>query len=275
MAVLDDVLVIDGYQHEDLPTKFVPILNEYADQIIVSKATVDASRVVLINGATPITGYDGAEQRKIRRISYEISWEGGFLSRQLHDQLAGLYSLNQSFWVQFDNEMTRSSALLFPSDLNDYNASNYQTYFTPTFPIAPYGYEPTDVRVYPGTIFIGATPVYYDFTVDSETGTIRIKSASLTSKTIQVRMAYTWKAFVRIKQFDLTPTGGIAAETYSGNIQLEMVTPNYYNDNWYTLPTDSFLTQVDVMQYQSGGYPIPSGGATVSWGDTRYITSWT
>lgn len=275
MATLDDVLVIDGYPHTDLPTKFMPILNEYADQVIVSKTTVDGSRVVLLNGATPITGYDGAEQRKLRRISFEISWEDGFLSRQLHDQLSALYSLNQSFWIQFDNEMSRSNAILFPSDLNDYNASNYQTYFTPTFPIAPYGYEPDDVRVYPGTIFIGSTPVYYDFTVDSETGTVRIKSTSLTSKSVIVRMAYTWKAFVRIKQFELIPTGSIAAETYTGTIQVEMVEPNYYNDNWYTLPSDSFLTQIDVMQYQSGGYPIPSGGSTVSWGDTRYITSWT
>lgn len=103
-----------------------------------------------------------------------------------------------------------------------------RTYYTPTYPIAPYGYTPfyNYGKTHFGNILEnGVQLVSTDFKVDDETGTIVFDVSPVTMDSIEestISMNYTWRAFVRVSSCTLTPST-TAPLMYTGEVEFEQV----------------------------------------------------
>lgn len=264
MALLWNKFIVDGIHHEFLPATFEQIEDDYGVHR-QSTPTVDLGRIVVVNQPTEDTLNPYIEKRKLFRQAWKVSWtEDTFMSRCMFDHLKTLYTLQKSVWMQYDDVMTREAANLFTI------GNEYRSYFTPTYPIAPYGYEPTNPTTYPGFVFINYNAQASGFTVDSDVGMVRFDTALLESSS--VIMAYTWKAFVQITFFDCHAID-VSDETFVGTVVFEQIRPNYTYDPW------NITLGCGDIEYNaaSGGFiwvtqqlTIPSNPTQISYNDSRW-----
>lgn len=267
--------IVDGVAHTYLPASFTNV-NEQWGVRSTSYPTLDLKNVIVIEQAASNNNEPYSGKRKIHRQAWKADWEQeAFMSFDMYDHLRELYTLQKTFWLQYDDEMSRDGARL------ETMGDDFRSYFTPTYPIAPYGYDPQNQVRYNGTIFKNGYPLPSNtYWVDSELGIVRITSdkPALTI-TDEITMAYTWRSFVRILSFDMRPVSKVAQTGYVGTIVFEQVKPNTSYDPWRTNYTrDMSLDASGNLYYQDS--LVFSGGTWLSdisqisaiWGDTRYFT---
>jgi len=253
MPVLLNYFVVEGRFYDLLPGEW-----ERASELGVRKQiypTLDLKHITVIQQA-PTTSDTFIERRKVHRQGWKATWTSeSIMNRFQRDHYETAYFLQKSFWIQYDDEMSRENAVL------EQIGTDYQAYFTPTFPIAPYGYTVYDKTEYPGTVFVNGVPRYTGFSVDSEIGMVRF--ATPLAPTDVVQMKYTWKAYVRVDSVDLKPHV-LANDIYVGQVTFVQEKANYQDDAFpIILPWEGTLAGT-----------LPSGStlnshATFGWGDTR------
>lgn len=255
MSVYEGKFIVEGRHYEWLPGEWnkSPEFGPRKQTI----PTLDLRHITVVQQA-PTTTDTYIELRKVHRQAWTVSWtENAPMDLFMRDHLETLYTLQKEFWIQFDDEMTREGAIL------ETIGTEYKAYFTPTFPIMPYGSIPSAPTNYNGTVYVNGTAQYTGFTVDSEIGMVRFNSA-LTSSDI-VQMAYSWKARVRIEQCDIRPGFGLARHMYVGNLMFMQTRPDYEND---LFPITTGVTTDDDI-YVAANHTNNSYN-NITWGDSRY-----
>jgi hypothetical protein len=240
-----------------LPGQFESVMDEFGVKS-VSYSMMDMRRIVIVKQAPESTTDKYIHKRKIWRQAWVASWDDDSpMDLIMRDQIFTLYTLQKNFWLQFDDEMTRCKANLFTI------GADWKSYFTPTYPIVPYGWEPNDLKPHNGNIFVqnpdGTVSTYWsNFETDNEIGMVEFYSA-LTQEH-KVQMSYTWRSFVRIMECNIRPNE-IAQNKYTGTVVFEQIRPDYTTDPWLiTLPPDcGDPTEINYTP-GSGGQTNYSGG---------------
>lgn len=254
-----DKFIINGILYDYLPANFTEVTDNYGLRA--------NSNLMLDNGVISYTlpnnmYTDSARKRKVARQAWTADFTGeSLIPLDMHDYLFGLYTTGQCFWLQYDDIMARDGCILIPDSANTYDGSE-QVFYTPTYPIAPYGDEAGDRRQYWGCVTVNDVILTTGLAVNSELGVVKI-TGSLASTDV-VRMAYTWKSYVIIKSLMLDLVSQDAQSWYTGQIVFEQVAPNYSKE--YALTTLSSVT-ISLGTLQS----IPSV-VSEGWQDTRYLS---
>lgn len=208
MAVKEGFIIIDGAEYDWLPGGFKRLPDRP-----VRKQTYDIqdlTTITVVHKAPTNAAVTYAEDRKIHRQGWVVEWnQKAPCSSEMRDHFDLLYQLQKEFWIQFDDVMIREGCILRTV------GTDYKAYFTPTFPIAPYGYE--DSEVYSGNVYINGE-IAGGYTVTSELGLIRFDS-SLTAEDV-VTMDYSWRAKVRMEAFDMQEGFELAQHYHVGQITL-------------------------------------------------------
>ena len=261
MATYLNYFIADGIHYLWLPGNFVQERSTYGLRTNTNRM-LDGDTIPITIDNNYYTA-DEFQKRKVLRQAWVADFSGdAAMDRIMYDHLTTMYTLGKSFWIQYDAHMSRDGAILIPAPDNDYTTSGTKHYYTPTYPIAPYGDSPVDRRQYHGTITVDGVVQQYNYRVNSELGVVSITGTI--SETAIVRMAYTWKAHVIIKALQLAPDDLVAQSLYAGSVTFEQVAPNYANDFWYGTLSDSTLTLTTLTSVPS----VVSEG----WQDTRYLS---
>lgn len=264
-AGLNDMLIIDGIHYDYTPSDWQDMGEDYRPNV-KSTPILDLDRVI-IKHAKYEDSYGVLNHRKLIRQEWTIGWQNGaFMDKFMRDHLFNLYSLQRSFWIQYDDEMSRTCVRLHNV------ADNYRAYYTPTFPIAAYGWDPKNNRAkkHRRNVFVNGLPTTA-FSVDEETGTV-VFDDDLTS-TDKVTMNYTWRCRVRVKSFNVSPSNDMP-NMYIGTVTVEQVEPNSVDDHWtVTYPDQDDIPygsgpsddrcSVEAPKPPSHGYSAPSGSGGV------------
>lgn len=266
MSLLLDEFIVDGLSYDWLPISF--------DQITTPDFGVRATRYLtqdlgsqVITNSKPITNEDPYSHiRKITRQAWSVSFD--LIDQCMYDHLKVLYDTQKYFYTQFDDEMSRLNGALIRS------GSSGRTFFTPTYPIKPYGYYPGSLIGHAGNIkaYDGTTPFqfYSGVTITPETGMVTFDNPI--KENIVVTMSYTWQCYVRIAGFDLKPRSDIPQGYYNGTIILEQVSTFDSNEPWVTIEpcyiksndgTINYTVASDVpTEIQNNSLPGSSGYVT-------------
>lgn len=234
-----------------------------------SYMTLDGRRCVVYQQPQGPYPGNGSDRRLVARQAWKASWtQNCFMDLEMFDHLQTLSTLDQYFWLEYDDEMSRTQGLLTPVADNDYTSyASTKYYFTPTYPIAPYGYTPSVPTLYNGTIT--ANGVILDpsvYTINSGSGLVRISNYNLTQATI-LRFSYSWRVFVRISEIELMPVGDLSQIAFAGTVVFSQVIPDYSKD------IDNYnFNEMPITGVSLGNPSFGTVTPTISWGDTRYNT---
>jgi hypothetical protein len=252
--VILNKFIVDGIHWEWVPAEFAPSYETHGIRV-ASMPQLDLSRIVITEAPTPRADAPNNEMRRVHRQMWAASWGSDApMDLCMRDFLFKLYYVQKGFWVQFDNEMSRRGVQLMDLD------GEGIVFFTPTYPIAPYGYTPVNGIGYKGLIRTNDGTWITDFTVDSEVGKVQIANTDPSYPVLYpdyVVMDYTWKAFVRIAGINLNPIE-VTRNFYAGEVLFEQITPNYKYDPW---AVEYYCTPfgIPIGSLSSGGNSIPSG----------------
>lgn len=188
-------IIIDGIFYDILPYTFHPNFDEYGISSTV-EFTFTGNNFVVVHGRA--NENDFSKRRKIYSRGWIVEFSGESpATSEMYDQLRTLYTLQKPFWIQFDNEMSRCYANL------ETVGTEYRSYYTPTYPIFPYGHEPgDDADDFTGCIFIDGELYSGSITVDRENGVITFPDTIVLTQQSRVQMKYTWRDYVTIAMFD-------------------------------------------------------------------------
>lgn len=266
MALLEGKFVVDGVHWDYFPSAWEAMLtDEYGVRSSVAN-TLNLTSIVVAQTSIPTDLVPDAEKRLVHRQAWKASWDqNGFMDVCMRDQLVMLYTLQKGFWIQYDDEMSREAAQLIPAD------TGRKTFFTPTYPVAPYGYTPVAPTSYNGTVFMNGTPIWDGFTVYNELGKITFENQLPTF--VKVYMKYTWKAFVRIANLSIKPLPGLAQDIYEAEVVFEQITPNITYDPWWVTFNCTNCPNVGGANLAGGGGITPANPLSLpnpQWWDTRY-----
>lgn len=211
-----DVLILDGVEVPDLPSGFTQLNMEYGTRE-QSFIAINGRRLVVHSSANTTELKPQGYKRKNQRQAWKFQWTGteAIVTEPMSTILRELYESQRGFWVQFDNEMMRSWARCLSIGFDILRPELDHAYFTPTFPIFPYGWEPgDDPDDFSGCIMVNNRLYTGDYTVDRELGLLTISGSSkLFTDRTKVLMKYTWIAYVRVQMLDIQPIS--IAQTYS------------------------------------------------------------
>lgn len=227
--------IVDGVFHKYPPTTFAPLTDDNFGVRNMRYQVFGGKRLNIVEAAQEDYPVPYAHKRRMHYQAWRVGWDGQNTTCDVHlyEQLLALYESQSSFWVQYDDEMSRSfgRCLAVGADLLD--SSMASPYFTPTWPIFPWGYDPTQGNVdgvftsptfsWANLLMVGNQPWENEFEVNQEFGIITIQPSRLQfNHRIKVHLKYTWMAYVRIREFSLYPDQ-FAQTHYSGDVVFEQV----------------------------------------------------
>jgi hypothetical protein len=219
------VFILDGVEYEEIPSSFELQSDEYGLRS-TSHRLLQGHRVVSTETAHDVGTY--THLRRILVQAWKADWndDGSHMGVDLRNHLERLYHTQEPVWIRLDDEMSRCYGKCTPGNKAFQRNEEAKPYFTPTYPIFPYGwdgqtttindFEPEDLIVQ-GRIYSG------DWEVDNETGLVLIApTARKFTDTTKVHFRYTWGAYVFVKEFDASPSQ-FAQEWYIGSAVFEQV----------------------------------------------------
>jgi hypothetical protein len=225
MATKPEKFVMEGIEYDIVPSKF--------NQLIQDGYGVTTDSIPVFGGRNVIvghTGHPGAGTyeylRRIRRQGWEAAWdfEDSAASLELRNHLFRLYTTQAGFWVQLDDEMSREWARLNIGSNATFNTDDDVPFFTPTYPIFPFGYEEGDAITWPNSdLYVANKKWTAGYSVDQETGLVLVTpdSRQFDYRT-KVHFRYTWRAYVRISYMSMRPVE-INRYVYTGTVLFEQL----------------------------------------------------
>lgn len=229
MALLLDYFIVDGFKYEFLPLNMVPVTTPEFGVRTSRYLTLDLGAQIITGVKATTSAEDFTHIRKIHNQGWAIEFD--FIDQCMYDHFKILYDTQKHFYVQFDDEMSRDLAPLIRA------GETGRSFFTPTYPIKPYGYYPgssvdylNDIKLYDGTTIVTLNDKY---TIDEDLGLITFDNPI--SENVIVAMNYTWRANVRISGFELQPKSNLPQGYYTGTMFIEQVTTFDSSDPYVTL----------------------------------------
>lgn len=227
--------IVEGVHYEYLPGRWQAATDDNYGVSAMSYKTINQDRVVVVQKPYSATNANVGKRKVVKQ-----AWAAGFdqesfLDVCMYDHMKHLYETQAHFWLQYDDEMSRCFAVARPL------YGERQVYLTPTFPIFPKGWTPTNGATF--TVYVDDVEVTTGFTVDQENGLIVFDTPHLTD--VEVLVAYTWRAYVRIATFNVQPAV-LAQHVYVGDILFEQV-PCDFDDERYNLSYTCVTCQNDEL----------------------------
>lgn len=234
--VLLDRFIIEGYHFDDLPGNWMALHSDGFGVRRQSYESADNGRIVTVQKKPHLDNLSFADKRKISTQAYQVTWQQprSVMGRCMYDHLSTLYSLQKGFYLQFDEVMTYDPSV--PAHLNNFGV-NTRAYFTPTYPIKPFGWTPSAPTTWDRCVFINNRPVDpTSFTVDEDSGCIQFRAQLLSTDIVSA--IYTWRMYVQIADFSVVPgPEEVAQEFYVGTVTFEQVKkPTGTPDLWLVTP---------------------------------------
>lgn len=232
MARQDGFFIVDGLFHTDLPIAFTQITDDSFGVNDAVYRTADGQKVITFQSPQILEYGDHRDyyhRRKILVQAWKADWgEESLMTVFMAEQLRELYENQKPFWIQYDDEMSRcwGRCIGFDADLNDGNAPH--VYFTPHYPIFPYGHEPPDdpntATAWDGMFMVGRTVwTSGTYSVYPDYGMVVINADGRRySDRIKTHLKYTWRGYVRIRELQLAPFK-LAQTYYTGMVVFEQV----------------------------------------------------
>ena len=185
-ASLKGDLEIDGTLYDSRVVEFFPDFSRQGVRMSVQEC-LDFRRLISVQKIAAETPDTNQHFRKVAQQIFKIRIERASLD--LRDHIETIHNLGKSFVIRVNDVMSRTLARC-------YDFGDLTTFFTPTWPIRPEGWEVGDAQVWTGAALVngGAPPT--TGTVYPETGTI-LFDAALASTDV-VTMSYEWMATVMI-----------------------------------------------------------------------------
>lgn len=213
--------IVEGVHYEYLPGRWQHITDDNYGVTAMSYKTITQDRVVVVQKPYSATNTNVGKRKVVKQAWVAAFDQESFVDVCMYDHLKHLYETQANFWIQYDDEMSRCFAIARPL----YNER--QVYLTPTFPIFPKGWSPTNGATF--TVYVNDVEVTTGFTVDQEHGLIIFDTAHTTD--VQVQVAYTWRAYVRLSGFNLQPSV-LAQHVYVGELVFEQVTSDFDDERF-------------------------------------------
>lgn len=231
MAVQENYFIVDGVFHADVPTAFSQLTEDNFGVADTVYKVADGRRIVTVQSPQNLDYGDYRDyfhRRKILVQAWKAEWgEESLMSNFMAEQLRELYETQKPFWIQYDDEMSRCWGRLIGlnADLNDGNAPH--AYFTPHYPIFPYGHEPPDdpeaAGAWDGMLWVANSLWDGDFSVYPDYGLVLLPADSKRfNDRIKAHLKYTWRAYVRVRSLALNPFQ-IAQTYYTGMVEFEQI----------------------------------------------------
>lgn len=246
--------IVEGVHYEYLPGRWQHITDDNYGVSAMSYKTVTQDRVVVVQKPYSATNANVGKRKVVKQAWVAAFDQESFVDICMYDHLKHLYETQANFWIQYDDEMSRCFAIARPL----YNER--QVYLTPTFPIFPKGWSPTNGATF--TVYVDDVEVTTGFTVDQEHGLIIFDTAHTTD--VQVQVAYTWRAYVRLSGFNLQPSV-LAQHVYVGELVFEQVTSDF-DDERFNISYDCVTCTGDelVDPLDGPGYRGDREGGSIS-----------
>src|SRR5579863_1672946 len=247
-TLFPNVFIVRGVQFVTSPGKWTAINQSPYGVRESVVGTTDGSNLVTVHTPADIlnTGI-GISQRVNKNQAFTGTWEqGSWMDNTMYNYLKQLYETNTPFWLQFDDEMSRTAnPVMFANPSGD-----LQTFFSPTYPAFPYGFTPSNIAfhsesmVYDTTKFfinnvsgVGALTLLYN----QEFGIYKT-SAPLSAGAIFSGL-YTWRLYCRITSF-IMHGFGLADHVYSGSVTFEGLKFPYLDVDYYNIIIPGLTTNV-------------------------------
>lgn len=261
-----DTFFVDGRPFDWCPENFALVTQDWGVRTS-THPTLSGARVVIVQAPRESASRPFAETRRLHSQAWNATWD--VMDSCLYDYLFGLWTTQRAFTLQFDDEMARSSCALTPH-------FDRRLWYTPTYPIVPFGFVPGSALTHTGNLWLEEAgvlrPVATGFAVDESVGLVRF--AHPLARTLNVVFRYTWRARVRIAQFDVAPRAGDHMQGYyTGSVVFEQVPSNAPDFLYATAPCTGLgnlergiISGTTVSTFQQSFYETRlSYGTGITW----------
>lgn len=231
MSIQEGFFVVDGIFHTDLPVAFSQLTDDnfgVPDNVL---KTADGKRITTVQAPQLLDLGDYRDyyhRRKIHIQAWKAEWgEQSLMTVFMAEQLRDLYETQKQFWIQYDDEMSRCWGRLIGLNADLEDGNNPHVYFTPHYPIFPYGHEPLAdpeaAGAWDNMLWVANELWTGDFDVYSDYGMVVLPADNKRfNDRIKVHLKYTWRAYVRIREMNLQPIQ-LAQTYYTGEVAFEVV----------------------------------------------------
>jgi hypothetical protein len=232
MSRQDGYFIVDGVFHTDLPVAFSQVLDDNFGVPDAVYHIADGQKVVAVQSPQLLdldTYQDYFHRRKIHVQAWKADWgEESLMTVLMAEQLRQLYNTQQNFWIQYDDEMARCWGRLVGLNADLVNGHADHVYFTPHYPIFPFGHEPPDdpeaSDAWESMLMVGRELLDVDaYSVYPDYGMVVINADGRRyHDRIKAHLKYTWRGYVRVKELMLSPHQ-LAQTYYTGTVVFEQV----------------------------------------------------
>ena len=219
-----DRFCFDGIAYNDLPTRISKLTDSYGVNNEYMQ-TFDASKVVVgMLQPSEVGGFAYVQRNPAQ--AYTVVWdpEATVMRKPMYQHLKNLWESQKTFWVQFDNEMSRDFGIVTLAGHEFKKINRQKVFVCPTYPVYPLGAtddDPTDWSQ--SDITINGKYTNARFTVDQENGLLIFDDLGYKlDQRSRVTLRYTWRMLVRVKEFSLT-VSSLAQTYYTGSVTFEQV----------------------------------------------------
>ncbi|HLX53467.1 MAG TPA: hypothetical protein VKR58_05985 [Aquella sp.] len=220
---IEDRFIVQGVQFGCTPGSFEPVQQSMYQVRSRTTPMLYGRNLTVVQRPEDVGGND-INSRQIYHQAWEATWDAdSFMYADMKDFLMNLQTTNTSFWLQYDDHMSRVGGYLIPVD------TTYLTYATPTYPIEPFANTPTTPQSYSNHIYVDGVPISAGYTVDNERGIVLFGTPYTSSNVLT--MDYTWKCYCRISECVLEPVD-YPQGIYVGKVLFQQMPPNNSDTAW-------------------------------------------
>lgn len=219
------VLIINETEYPDVPVKMSMVVEDYGVRS-TSKRLLGGKRIVTVDSSADVGDYTHYRRSKVQ--AWNAVWDGkeSWIDDVFRQELKYLYDTQTPFYMQLDGEMSRCYGRAVVANVNELDdQSKPKAYFTPTYPIFPYGYVPGGSVSWgnPQDLVVAQNYWAGSYTVDQQTGLLLISPGTYKfSNSTKVYFRYTWRAYLRIVSFVWEPID-VSQTIYSANMIVEQL----------------------------------------------------
>ena len=219
-----DRFCIDGLAYQDLPSSISKVMDTFG--VVSDDYQAFSNTKVSIGVVSPNDDNTYSYVQRNPNQAYAVGWDGSGakITHPLYMHLKQLYENQSTFWLQFDNEMSREFGKIVLGGTQFKNIDKQKVFVIPNYPVVPYGNTDDDPVEWAQTdLLINNKYTNLRFTVDNDNGLVTFNNIGyIIDERTDVKLRYTWRMLVRIRQFDVS-VQNIAQTYYAGTVVFEQV----------------------------------------------------
>ncbi len=236
--LIKDYFIIEGVKYPFVPTSFRQVNKPQQSYY----KTVANKAVVVDSGTNTSEATIRASARRVGTQVFAVTWNA--MPRTMVDHIKSLFHNARAFYVQYDDEQSFDYERIFDVQ------SDRICFFTPTYPIYPYGYTPASPETFAGDVFIseGGTvnSLSAGFTVQQTLGAV-LFDTQVTAPT-EVFMRYTWRCPVLITGLVVQELDAISKNFYDVSLVMTQVPDSLVVEDLWKDTTDYCYIQSEEPQ---------------------------